>query len=184
MGSGPAVDDPADVVLIDRFMNGDERAFRVLYGRHSPRLRMLLLRIVGYREVDADDLLQESWLACCRAIHTFRAESKFSTWLTTIAIRLARHRLTLHDPLHWDAEEIEAAEHSDPSASIDVERALALLPDRSRAVLVLHDIEGWTHDEIGRQLGIATGTSKATLSRARAFLRRHLTDLSEVVHER
>jgi RNA polymerase sigma factor (sigma-70 family) len=184
MAHDDAVDDPPDVLLIDRFRSGDEQAFRILYRRHSPRLRMLLLRLVGYRDLDADDLLQESWLACCRGIHSFRAESRFSTWLTTIAIRLARNRLTLHDPLRWDGEELESQQHSDPSAGIDIERALARLPDRSRAVLVLHDIEGWTHEEIGRHLGIATGTSKATLSRARAFLRPHLIDLSEVVHER
>jgi RNA polymerase sigma factor (sigma-70 family) len=176
-----AATDQPDGALIRQFMRGDEQAFRVLYRRHTPRLRMLVLRLVGYHEADADDVVQETWLAGCRAIRGFRGDAKFSTWLTTIAIRTARQRLALdlRTDATYDESELGAAEPN-IGDSIDVERALSLLPSHSRAVLVLHDIEGFTHEEIARQLGVAIGTSKATLSRARAKLRRYLT--VEVTH--
>jgi RNA polymerase sigma-70 factor (ECF subfamily) len=176
-----AADDQPDGVLIRQFMRGDEQAFRLLYRRHTPRLRMLVLRLVGYHDADADDVVQEAWLAGCRAIRAFRGDAKFSTWLTTIAIRAARQRLALNLRSEADDDESDVgAAPPDIGETIDVERAMALLPSQSRAVLVLHDVEGFTHEEIARQLGIAVGTSKATLSRARARLRRYLT--AEVTH--
>jgi RNA polymerase sigma-70 factor, ECF subfamily len=164
-----------DTVLIGRFLDGDEAAFRALYRRHTPRLRMVVLRLLAHREADADDVVQETWLAGCRSLHSYRGEARFGTWLTTIGIRAAARRLELGDEPPSD-DAIVAIEAAPPLGErIDLERALAMLPDHQRAVIVLHDVEGFTHEEIARQLGVATGTSKGTLSRARAAMRRLLT---------
>jgi RNA polymerase sigma-70 factor (ECF subfamily) len=169
--------DPSDDVLIRRVLAGDEDAFRRLYDRHSPRLKMTLRRMLGPRREDADDLLQDTWLAGCRALHRFRGEAKFSTWLTSIGVRAALSHLSHRgeqatEPL----AEYEAPTGPEGGSMIDLERALAALPDHQRVVVVLHDIEGFTHEEIGEQLGVATGTSKATLSRARHALRLSLNE--------
>lgn len=149
----------------------------MLYERHTPRLTMTLLRMLGGRRQDAEDVVQETWLAGCRGLRGFRGDAKFSTWLTSIGVRttlnhLARGRGPETEPL----SELPAPLGSGPASGIDLERALAALPDQQRIVVVLHDIEGFTHEEIGEQLGIAPGTSKATLSRARHVLRLALTE--------
>ena len=133
---------------------------------------------MGHR-AEAEDVIQETWLSACRGIHSFRGESKFSTWLTTIGIRAvhARFRRTSAETLVDLPDDLRAS--SPPAAhhaAIDLERAIARLPDHQRMVLVLHDVEGFTHEEIGRRLEVATGTSKATLSRARRALRGALTE--------
>jgi RNA polymerase sigma-70 factor (ECF subfamily) len=164
-----------DSVLIHRFLDGDEGAFRTLYHRHTPRLRMIVARLLGANAADVDDLVQETWFKGCRGIHGFNGDAKFSTWLTSIGIRTVYSRFAKngngHEPLF---DEIPAEEPAEPGIAVDLERALALLPNHQRMVVVLHDVEGFTHHEIGRQLGIATGTSKATLHRARTALRRLL----------
>jgi RNA polymerase sigma-70 factor (ECF subfamily) len=170
--------EPTDSVLIRQFLNGNERAFRSLYRRHTPRLRMTVLRLVGYRDADADDVLQDTWLACCRALHTFRGESRFETWLTTIGIRTARRELArafAEPDSMMDMIELDSVPQELPAldASIDAERALRHLCERDRIVFTLHYLEGFSHDEIARELGIATGTSRAVLSRALTALRAH-----------
>ena len=167
-----------DTLLLRRFLDGDELAFRALYRRHTPRLRALVFRMMGHR-AEAEDVLQETWLSACRGIHTFRGESQFSTWLTTIGIRAvhARFRRSPAEALVDLPDDLRAS--SPPAAhhaAIDLERAIARLPDHQRMVLVLHDVEGFTHEEIGHRLEVATGTSKATLSRARRALRGTLTE--------
>lgn len=162
-----------DDVLIRRFLDGDEAAFRSLYRRHAPRLRMTILRLLGARREDADDVLQEAWVAACRGLHRFRGEARFSTWLASIAIRTARRRFD------WQANAIELDDALPsaavaPGAGMDLERALASLPDAHRTVVVLHDVEGYTHEEIAGLLGIAAGTSRSTLTRGRRLLRRLL----------
>ena len=165
----------SDSILIRRFLDGDEGAFRSLYQRHTPRLRMVLCRMLGAQRDEADDLVQETWMRGCRGIHGFNGDAKFSTWLTTIGVRAVYGRFSHpagnEEPLLDDVPDHNGG---DPGLAIDLERAVALLPDHQRAVVVLHDIEGYTHEEIARQLGVAPGTSKATLSRARCTLRRLL----------
>lgn len=173
-------DRPPDGILIRRFLGGDEGAFRQLYRRHTPRLRMMVLRLVGYRDADADDVVQETWLACCRSLHGFRGDAQFPTWLTTIGVRAAKRRMAsaLADPdpfpdgdpvdlpPTWPARSLDA--------SIDAERLLRRLSERARIVFTLHVVEGFSHDEIARELAIAPGTSRAILSRALTSLRTHL----------
>jgi RNA polymerase sigma-70 factor, ECF subfamily len=166
-----------DSALIRRFLDGEEAAFRVLYVRHTPRLRMIVWRLLGSRRDETDDVVQDTWLAGCRGMHRFNGDAKFSSWLTTIGIRAAYSRCAI--PLHdaSDLFDVAADSVSDgPASAIDLERALARLPSHQRAVVVLHDVEGFTHEEIAQQLGVAVGTSKATLSRARSALRHMLTD--------
>ena len=170
--------DLTDAALISRFLGGDEAAFRELYRRHTPRLRMIVLRLLGAaRRAEVDDVVQETWLAACRGVHRYAGDAKFASWLTTIGIRTTYSRFARSGPEETALfDELPGHAGLAPGSAIDLERALSQLPDQQRVVVVLHDVEGFTHDEIARQLGIATGTAKATLSRARATLRRLLND--------
>jgi RNA polymerase sigma factor (sigma-70 family) len=166
-----------DGALIRLFLDGDERAFRMLYERHTPRLKMTLERLLGARRQDVDDLVQDTWLAGCRGLHGYRGDAKFSTWLTSIGVRTTLNHLTRGGGRETEVlDELAAPPSSSPASMIDLERALAALPTQQRIVVVLHDIEGFTHEEIGEQLGVAEGTSKATLSRARHALRLALNE--------
>jgi len=166
-----------DRALIRRFLDGDERAFRMLYERHTPRLKMTLKRLLGTRRQDVDDVVQDTWLAGCRGLHVYRGDAQFSTWLTSIGVRTTLNHLERRVDRDTEVlDEMSAPLTHGPASTIDLERALAALPDHQRVVVVLHDVEGFTHEEIGEQLGMATGTSKATLSRARQALRLALSE--------
>ena len=139
---------------------------------------MIIMRLLGAaRRDEVDDVIQETWLAGCRGVHRYAGDAKFASWLTTIGIRTTYSRFARTLDVESDLfEEIPAPSGVPPGSVIDLERALSLLPDHQRMVVVLHDVEGYTHEEIARQLGIASGTAKATLSRARSALRRMLND--------
>lgn len=169
--------DLPDILLIRRFLDGEEPAFRALYERHTPRLTMTLRRLLGRDQHDLDDVVQETWIAGCRGVHAYRGDAKFSSWLIAIGVRIVFSRLSRvgrdNDEL---TDDIPSPADSGPATVIDLERAISALPKHQRAVVVLHDVEGFTHEEIADQLGIAPGTSKATLSRARHALRKALTE--------
>ncbi|TAH34378.1 MAG: RNA polymerase sigma factor [Planctomycetota bacterium] len=151
---------------------GDEGAFRALYRRHSPRLNQFLLRLLGGRERDAEDALQETWMRAVERLRQFRWESSLRTWLGGIALNCARERRRQDEG--GEASEMGEAAAPHVEREIDVDRlegAIAGLPDGFREVLVLHDVEERTHEEIAQMLGIAVGTSKSQLSRARRALR-------------
>ena len=169
--------EPPDSVLIRRFLDGDERAFRMLYDRHTPRLKMTLRRMLGRRWEEADDLVQDTWLATCRGLHGYRGDAKFGTWLTSIGVRTTLNYLTRAGSHETEPiGDMPGSVGDIGGAVVDIERALAALPDHQRIVVILHEIEGFTHEEIGEQLGMAPGTSKATLSRARQALRAALAE--------
>jgi RNA polymerase sigma factor (sigma-70 family) len=154
---------------------GDEHAFRELYRRHTPRLYAFVLRVIGGDDADAEDVVQETWLRAVAGLSAFRWESQFGTWLTGIGFNRARDHLRrrgvrLEVPVH-DGLAAGVARRASPELRIDLERAIEALPPGYRAVLLLHDVEGFTHQEIGEQLGIAPGTSKSQLSGARRTLR-------------
>ncbi len=158
---------------------GDEGAVRALYEMHQPRLRRALRRVVGSDEAMIEDLVQETWLKAWPALRSFRGESALGTWLCRIAINTAishsrRNRVpTVSDP---DVLAIAASTAApSPELTIDLERAVAALPKGMRTVLWLHDVEGWTHDQIGRRMAISAGTSKSQLFKARKKLRLQLT---------
>jgi RNA polymerase sigma-70 factor (ECF subfamily) len=147
--AGPAAAD-ADANLVRRAAAGDTGAFEALYRRHAGRVHGAVWRLAA-----------------------------FSTWLHRLAVNVALMDLRARDPEDTvENDVLEAA--SDPvmpfcaGERADLEQAVAKLPPRARAVLVLHDVEGWKHEEIGRELGMAIGSSKAQLHRARGLLRRML----------
>lgn len=152
---------------------GDERAFRELYRRHTPRLFQFVLRLLSGAEVDAEDVVQETWLRATQHLDRFRWESSLSTWLSGIGLNVCRDlwRKRNGRDLDWNAATEPPVPAPRSDERIDLERAMTMLPAGYRMVLILHDLEGYTHDEIGEQLGIATGTSKSQLSCARRAVR-------------
>jgi RNA polymerase sigma-70 factor (ECF subfamily) len=165
------VTQPSDVALIHRFLEGSEPSFRAMYERHTPRLKMTVRRLLGFRQQDTDDVVQETWLAACRGMQSFRGDAPFGAWLAAIAARTTYATLTRLRSRETETVDDDIAAPEQPEVPIDIERALDALPDTQRLVVVLHDIEGFTHHEIAEQLGMAAGTSKATLFRARRALR-------------
>lgn len=165
---GPALPDDQ---LLPAVAGGDEAAFRVLYRRHTPRLRMLVLRILGGDDADADDVVQEAWVRAVERLREYRGEAAFATWLNGIGIRVAWE--TLRQRYHSGAAPADepAVDPPDSGERLDLEAALQRLPHEQRAVVVLHDVEGFGHDEIAASLGVAIGTSRSHLSRARRALR-------------
>jgi len=164
----------------------DELAFRHLYRRHTPRLLMFTMRVLGGSERDAEDVVQETWITACDKLDSFRGDAAFATWLTGIGLNTARNHLRRagrRETLDLDTVAEPATRPATHEACIDLERAIELLPDGCRAILVLHDVEGWPHREIGRVLGISDGTSKSQLSAARRWLRAYLGPSQEVNHE-
>jgi RNA polymerase sigma factor (sigma-70 family) len=158
---------------------GDERAFRELYRRHTGRAFQMALRLLDGDRAEAEDVLQQAWLAAGTRLGTFQWHSSFSTWLIAIVVNLSR------DAVRRAARPIAAIEN-EPAAPpaalgdrIDLDRAIAQLPEGCRTILVLHDLEGLTHQEISTRLGIAPGTSKSQLFAARRALRSLLMPLTE-----
>ncbi len=161
---------------------GDSRAFEALYRRHSRRIFAVVWRLCGGQSARAEDLVQEAFIRAWQALPAFRFESAFSTWMHRLAVNTAlmeiRGRSNSEDR-ETDDSVIEHIAEQDSAGQrtrerIDLERAVATLPERARAVLVLHDIEGWKHEEIAIELGMAVGSSKAQLHRARKLLRERL----------
>jgi RNA polymerase sigma-70 factor, ECF subfamily len=169
--------DLVDAVVRD----GDEGAFRDLYRRYTPRLYLAALRLLGQSEMDAEDVVQETWIRAVKEMGKFRWESALGTWLIAIAGNVARDQL--RKLRRRDERELTSGDEpiaSRPVAEgIDLERAIALLPEGYRTVLVLHDVEGLTHEEIGEALGIAPGTSKSQLFGARRSMRMLLNPVAE-----
>ena len=137
------------------------------------RIIASLIRALGDFDL-AEDVMQEAWLRAARALGAFRWESAFSSWLSGIALNRVRElaRKKRRSLVQVDGDWEMAVGPSDAGRRIDLERALALLPPGFRTVLVLHDVEGFTHQEIGKRLGITDGTSKSQLHGARRAMRR------------
>lgn len=170
-----------DEELVERFVRAaDEAAFRELYRRHTPALYALALRLVGGSESDAQDAVQDTWVRACRGLRGFEWRSSLRTWLTGILINRAREMARGAGRLNEGELTEESALRSAASArageEIDLERAIARLPEGYRHVLVLHDVEGYTHEEICRLLEINVGTSKSQLHHARRAMRAALRD--------
>ncbi len=167
--------------LVRRAQQGDREAFRALYREHVGRVYALCLRLTA-DPVQAEQLTQDAFVRAWERLASFRGESAFSSWLYRLTVnvvlmdrraarRRARRVVTTDDPAA-----VERGDGSDvtPGLALDLERAVAALPPGARQVFVLHDIEGYRHDEIARLAGIAAGTSKAQLFRARRLLREML----------
>src|SRR5262245_56041567 len=170
--------DTTDGELIGRFVRRrDERAFSQLYAQHTPAVYGLIRRLVGPAADVADDILQDTWLRAAAALPSFRGESAFRTWLTGIALNCYRERRrrsmreTESGTARPDIDSMDARAARSGGPILDVADVLDALGDQHREVLVLHDVEGYTHEEIADALGIEVGTSKSRLSRARELFR-------------
>ncbi len=152
-----------------------EAAFRALYRLHSPRLYQLALRLSGWREDEAREIVQESWVRAMRKLAEFRWESKLSTWLAgTVVRRACETRRAGREEVPIDEHLAERAVRVPHELAWDLERAIAALAPGYRRVLILHDVEGHTHAEIAALLRIEPGTSKSQLFEARRVLRQKL----------
>ncbi len=170
-----------DRELVRRFLRDRrEDAFRELYRLHTPRLYLLARRLLGRRYAEAEDVVQETWIRAAERLQDFEWRSSLSTWLGGIVINCSRETLRRlarrNESAPGNLEEWNPAGNvSSPATTLDLENAIVRLPEGFREVLVLHDVEGFTHEEIARLLGIEPGTSKSQLSRARGKLRTFLS---------
>ena len=170
-----------DAILVRRAACADMPAFEALYRRHHRRVHGVIVRLVGQAGSRAEDLTQEAFVRAWQALPAFRFESAVSTWLHRLAVNTALMELRSRrgrPGMDDDEDALESVPSADTAGNAmlgrDLERAVATLPPRARAVLVLHDVEGWKHEEIAGELGMAVGSSKAQLHRARQLLRGRL----------
>lgn len=167
-----------DRLLVSRFLAArDEAAFRALYRRHTPFLYRFLLRLSGGRSADAEEGVQETWVRAAERLAGFEGRSALKTWLAGIAIRWWREEARRGKREgEMPDEEIEmAAPFRRGIERLDLERALLALAEGYRSAILLHDVEGYTHEEIAEMTGVDAGTSRSQLSRARRALRAHLS---------
>ncbi|GAB4201611.1 MAG: sigma-70 family RNA polymerase sigma factor [Wenzhouxiangellaceae bacterium] len=169
-------DDQPDVTAAN---NGDSKAFERLYHRHSGWLYGLCWRLSGGDRGLAEDWLQEVFVHAWNKLAQYSGEGSFGGWLRRLAVnrvlqdkRLKKNRMRLEmfSSSDHDNEQASAPTPPWPGADIDLERAIAQLPERARLVLVLYTIEGYTHEEIAGLTNMAAGSSKAQLHRARQLL--------------
>jgi RNA polymerase sigma-70 factor (ECF subfamily) len=171
------------MALVERCRRGELAAFEELYRAHAGKLFSVACRILG-NPADAEDLLQEIFLSAHRKLGGFRGDSALGTWLYRLATNhcldylrsRAARTLQLTDALDDEPGLYEAGNRSRGLAEqtvtkMDLERAMARLPEGCRAAFVLHDVEGLEHREVGEVLGIAEGTSKSQVHKARLRLR-------------
>lgn len=175
----------ADDDLVGRFRQGDLGAFEEIYRRHAGRLYSLACRMTG-NPSDGEDLLQDIFVQVHRKLTTFKGESALATWLYRLAMNVCLDHLRsrgvrmdqVSDSIDADGDPTPPADRGMEAAlvvnRIDLERAIARLPEGSRAAFLLHDVEGFEHQEVAAILGIAEGTSKSQVHKARLRLRRWL----------
>jgi len=174
-------DKPAVLDSIRRAQAGDVDAFELLYREHSGRIYSLCLRLKAGDSTDATELMQDVFIKAWRRLATFRGDSAFSSWLHRLAVntmlenarsngRRTARVLTMDDTSRLAG----AARSSGIDLRMDMEDAIASLPKGARLAFVLHDVEGYQHQEIAEQLSVSIGTVKAQLHRARRLLRERL----------
>lgn len=174
---------PTDQLLLRRAMNGDERALRQIWVEHAPHIDAVVTRLCDGDTDMAADIAQEVWIQIFRALPGYRGDSQFGTWAHRIAVNRtlnALRRVRRLAKIETDIEEDTASVEMDSDRTFlaeSIEQAMGHLSPGARAVFVLHDIEGFTHEEIGAELGITSGGSKSQLFKARAKLRRLLAPL-------
>jgi RNA polymerase sigma-70 factor (ECF subfamily) len=166
---------------IARAQSGDVDAFEILYREHSARIYALCLRLMGGDANDATELMQDVFIKAWRRLGTFRGDSAFYSWLHRLAVntmlenvrgdkRRSARVLTMDDTSRLAG----AARSSGVDTKMEMEEAIASLPRGARTAFVLHDVEGYQHQEIAEQLSVSVGTVKAQLHRARRLLRERL----------
>ncbi len=173
-----------DAQLIAEVLRGDPRAERQLYDAHVDRIYRLAWRMAG-DETLARDFTQDTFIRAFNKLADFRGDSSLATWLHSIASSVILNGLKKVQRIHGREltgdelpEVTVSTREAEPDLKLRLRRAIEGLPDGYRTVFVMHDVEGYTHEEIGAALGIQSGTSKAQLSRARARLREQLSDFA------
>ncbi len=173
---------------IRRAVQGDESAMRALWARHAPHIDAVVRRLVGGDQDTAQDIAQEVWIQIFRALPSYRGDSQFATWAHRIAVNrtlnaLRRTRRLAKIEVEVEEDSVAVMPDTDrPFVMASIEEAAARLSPGARTVFLLHDIEGYTHEEIAAELGITAGGSKSQLFKARAKLRSmlaHLVDAPE-----
>ena len=174
----------SESLTVQRPIGGDEAAMRALWSRHAPHVDIVVRRLVGGDHDLAADIAQEVWIQIFRALPSYRGDSQFGTWAHRIAVNRTlnalRQRRRLAGLETSDLDEESAAVEPDAERNIiaaSIEAATAQLSPGARTVFVMHDVEGFTHEEIATALGITAGGSKSQLFKARAKLRRLLAHL-------
>ncbi len=177
-----------DQITVQRAIGGDERALRQLWMENAPHIDAVVLRLCGDRDLAAD-IAQEVWIQIFRALPSYRGDAQFSTWAHRIAVNRALNALRKVRRLariEVDVEEETAVAVDNPQADSErsfvaqsIDHAVSQLSPGARTVFLLHDVEGYTHEEIARELGITAGGSKSQLFKARAKLRRLLAHFAE-----
>lgn len=174
----------SDEDLVARFTRGDARAARALYERYARLVFAVAVRMAPDADT-AEDFAQEAWIRIFRALPGFRWGSSLSTWMHRVALNAALQRIRSRKVRETVEEDVRVRPTDHAAAtlapeerihlSLSIDRAVMRLPDRMRLVLVLHDVEGYGHAEIGALLGISEGTSKSQLFKARRKLRAELS---------
>ena len=167
-----------DDALVDRVVAlHDAEAFGVLYERHAPVMYAVALRLTGNRD-EAEDVVHDAWMRVADKLQAFSARSTLRTWLVGFIVN--RWRESRRSRASWTVELLDDTASGKPAAlphhvdPIDLDAAIKSMPAGYREVIVLHDVEGFTHEEIASMLGIELGTSKSQLARGRAWLRQAL----------
>lgn len=173
-----------EALLIERVRAGDPAAERALYDAHVDRVYRLAYRLAGEEDL-AREFTQDAFVRAFERLHTFRGESQLGTWLHSITVSVALSGLKKRKRIRTRETTLDAASdvatggrRSEPDLVRRMREAIDALATGYRTVFLMHDVEGYTHEEIGAALGIEAGTSKAQLSRARARLRQALADFA------
>jgi RNA polymerase sigma-70 factor, ECF subfamily len=170
----------AEAAEISAARGGDARAFERLYRVHVDRVFSLCVRMAGDRTL-AEELTQDCFVRAWERLSSFRGESAFGTWLYRLAVNVvlnarktagrSRKRFVTEEGDEERSEPVDRESYQNPGTTMDLEQAVAGLPPGARRVFVLHDVQGYRHEEIAEMLGITSGGSKAQLHRARLLLR-------------
>jgi RNA polymerase sigma-70 factor, ECF subfamily len=168
-----------DAAIVRRAIEGDERAMRLLWNQHAPHVDAVVRRLAGDPDL-AEDIAQEVWIQIFRALPSWRGDAKFSTWVHRVAINRALNALRRTRRLEQletgiEEDSVAVEQHSERTMLAQtIDAATRKLSPGARTVFLLHDVEGYTHEEIATELGITAGGSKSQLFKARAKLRRLL----------
>jgi RNA polymerase sigma-70 factor, ECF subfamily len=180
-----------ELLTIRRAINGDEAALRALWTRHAPHIDLVVRRLVGSDLDLAADIAQEVWIQIFRALPSYRGDAQFGTWAHRIAVNRTLNALRKTRRLasmETEVEEDSAVTEPDTDRTFvaqSIDQAAAKLSPGARTVFLMHDVEGYTHEEIAAELGITSGGSKSQLFKARTKLRKllaHLVD-SETIRD-
>ena len=173
-----AAGDPSEAADVALAAAGDSLAFERLYRRHAARIHSLIRRMLG-GQADPDEVTQDVFVRAWEKLGTFRGEAAFGTWLHRLAVNVALNwrKSAARSRQRFDEEvpaELLSGRQDRGAERMDLEEAIGRLPPGARQVFVLHDVEGFRHEEIAELMGVTDGTSKAQLHRARMLLRGYL----------